>query len=202
MVDFFKIRADKQEHIISAALNVFSRQGYKKASVADIAEAAGIAKGMVTYYFGSKKNLYLYLVDASAKTVMEAYEKHYVQGVTDFFDRIRMMTEIKIEALRARPGVAAFLSSVFYEKDKEVEEELCKFKNDGLAIRSGMISEGVDLSKFKEGIDPEMINRFLYWTGLGMFEDLGLLENVEKIDEYMGVLYKCMELMRGAFYKE
>ena len=88
MENFFKLRADKQEHIINAALSVFGRNGYKKGSIADIAEEAGIAKGMVSYYFGSKKNLYLYLAELCGTTLLDEMEKRFDKTVTDFFDKM------------------------------------------------------------------------------------------------------------------
>lgn len=71
--------------------------------MADIAEEAGISKGMVTYYFGSKKNLYLYLAELCGKIFVDAIENYFDRGVTDFFDKIRMGTEIKMAALCPLP---------------------------------------------------------------------------------------------------
>jgi len=48
---------DRRQEILDAAVKVFSDKGVSKATVADIAEAAGVAKGTVYLYFGSKEQL-------------------------------------------------------------------------------------------------------------------------------------------------
>lgn len=58
---FLALPKEKQKAILDGAMQVFGSAPYKKASVGDIAKAAGISKGMVFYYFGSKKELYLFL---------------------------------------------------------------------------------------------------------------------------------------------
>jgi AcrR family transcriptional regulator len=86
MEQFFKIRAEKQNHIVDSAFSVFGRQGYRKASLSDIARKAGITKSMITYYFGSKKTLYLYLVGVSKSLLIEAIKDNISSKATDFFE--------------------------------------------------------------------------------------------------------------------
>ncbi|MCC6465273.1 MAG: TetR/AcrR family transcriptional regulator [Planctomycetes bacterium] len=50
-------REARQKQLLQAALRVFARNGFDGASVADIAEAAGVAKGSVYLYFDSKESL-------------------------------------------------------------------------------------------------------------------------------------------------
>jgi TetR/AcrR family fatty acid metabolism transcriptional regulator len=50
-------REARYRQLLQAALEVFARHGIDAASVADIAEAAGVAKGSVYLYFDSKEAL-------------------------------------------------------------------------------------------------------------------------------------------------
>jgi TetR/AcrR family transcriptional regulator len=52
------IRQANRERILGAANRVFARAGYGGATTAAIAEAAGLPKANVHYYFGSKQQLY------------------------------------------------------------------------------------------------------------------------------------------------
>lgn len=47
--------ADKRRAILDAAIRVFAREGYYATRVADIAEEAGVAYGLVYHYFRSKE---------------------------------------------------------------------------------------------------------------------------------------------------
>src|SRR5262252_5149287 len=45
--------------ILEAARKVFANRGFHEATVEDIAEAAGVAKGTVYLYYASKRDVYL-----------------------------------------------------------------------------------------------------------------------------------------------
>ncbi len=49
----------KREHILECALRCFAAKGYHASSIQEIAEEAGIAKGLVYFYFKSKEDLLL-----------------------------------------------------------------------------------------------------------------------------------------------
>src|ERR1700731_4787769 len=52
-----KRSAQTRERIIAAATEVFARSGFHGAKVADIAERAGIAYGLVYHYFHNKEDI-------------------------------------------------------------------------------------------------------------------------------------------------
>jgi len=54
-----KVPSDNREKILQAAFDVLSHQGYENTSIKDIAESAGVAQGLVHYYFKSKQQLVL-----------------------------------------------------------------------------------------------------------------------------------------------
>src|SRR5437667_8428699 len=45
--------------ILEAARKIFAKKGYEAATVDDVAEAAGVAKGTLYLYFRSKREIYL-----------------------------------------------------------------------------------------------------------------------------------------------
>ena len=50
---------DSRAKILEAAFAVLGRDGYENVSIKDIAEEAGVAQGLVHYYFKSKQQLVL-----------------------------------------------------------------------------------------------------------------------------------------------
>ena len=202
MDSFLNLRAEKQEHIINAALNVFGRNGYKKASVADIAGEAGIAKGMINYYFGSKKNLYLYLIQFCTKVLGEGMKEKFDENVTDFFDNLKMMIGIKTEMMKDHLALFSFLTSVNYETHDEVKTEIKEFFGTGMLNRDRMLFEGIDISKFKDDVDPKLIDKFLVWAAEGFTSYLQRELNIEVIETFTDELFVCFDLMKKYFYKE
>jgi AcrR family transcriptional regulator len=59
-----KVVEDRREQILDAALRVFSRKGFTKATNKDIAHEAGITPGLIYYYFESKEALFNALIEA------------------------------------------------------------------------------------------------------------------------------------------
>lgn len=56
-------RENRRAEILRGALDVFGHKGYHQASVADIIEAAGIARGTFYLYFDSKSAVFLELLE-------------------------------------------------------------------------------------------------------------------------------------------
>ncbi len=57
-----RVRLDYDERrqlILDAARRLFCQRPYSEVSMADLAEAAGVARGLLHHYFGSKRDLYL-----------------------------------------------------------------------------------------------------------------------------------------------
>lgn len=58
-------QGEARERIILAAFRLFGRQGYARTSVSDIADAAGVKKPLLYYYFPGKQALYQSLFQQS-----------------------------------------------------------------------------------------------------------------------------------------
>ena len=54
----------KREEILEAALTVVAEHGYRKASVREIADAAGLSPAGLLHYFGSKEELFVAILRA------------------------------------------------------------------------------------------------------------------------------------------
>ena len=201
MENFFKVRADKQAHIIDAGFAVFGKQGYRKASMADIAARAGTTKGMITYYFGSKKTLYLHLLEVIQSSLGKALKSRLTPDVTDFFERCRILMEINVTAIKQHPAAIAFATSVYYEKDPEVEEYIQKIIFDDNDRIYRMLLDGVDYTKFRPGFDPQLLCKFATWAAGGLNEELYDPARAEKVDCLVDEFYRGLDLIREAFYR-
>lgn len=60
---YSRLEADERRaQILAAARDAFARSGQAGASMADIAAAAGVTRGLLNHYFGTKRELYLAVV--------------------------------------------------------------------------------------------------------------------------------------------
>jgi len=65
-------RAARQEEILAAARRVFAVRGFRGTTIADIAEAAGVALGTIYLYFPSKQAVFAALNEAFNRLIVEA----------------------------------------------------------------------------------------------------------------------------------
>src|ERR1700719_3258528 len=79
--------AQTQRALLDAARDVFARQGFAEASIADIVERAGSSVGSLYHHFGGKSELFLALWQEHQHAQEEAASKAVAQakpaGVTD-----------------------------------------------------------------------------------------------------------------------
>lgn len=52
----------RREQILAVAIRLFGEKPYAEVSTTDVARLAGVARGLVNHYFGTKKDLYLEVV--------------------------------------------------------------------------------------------------------------------------------------------
>jgi AcrR family transcriptional regulator len=57
----------RREELLDVGLRLFSVRAYDELLLDDIAAEAGVAKGLVHYYFGSKRGFYVAIVEAAAR---------------------------------------------------------------------------------------------------------------------------------------
>ncbi len=198
---FLSLQLERQNVIIDAAMSLFGAVGYKKASVADIAEASGISKPMVFYYFGSKKALYLYLIEFAGITLKAEIDNRFDKSVTDFFDKIRLASEIKMSALKKFPGILSFLTGMYYETDKEVAEDIKRYVSEGEAFSAAFVSENMDTEKFKDDVDPELVLKILTYYSEGYMSGTAMRQTTD-FDALISDFNRCLDLMKRHFYKD
>ena len=61
-----------EEKLINAAIELMSKNGYHRTTVADIVKAAGVAQGTFYLYYDSKKNLFLSLMERFYSLLQDA----------------------------------------------------------------------------------------------------------------------------------
>lgn len=203
MEKFLSLSAEKQKIIIDAAFLSFGANGYKKTSISDIASAAGISKAMVFHYFGTKRAMYFYLIDLSLHILMSEINEKFDPGVNDFFDRIKLSTHIEISVTKKHPSILSFINSVYFEHDDEVEADVktALANSEVTKLRSKIAFEGMDASKFKDGIDPKLVLKILTY-----FVEGYLSKFPGKPAADLDALYKefdeCIHLFKTNFYKD
>lgn len=88
--------ADARARILAAAEAELGARGFATASTNAVAEAAGVAKGLVFHYFGSKTELFLAVLDRVTERVVDGYLNHPEPWPADLFERLYAISMHKI----------------------------------------------------------------------------------------------------------
>lgn len=77
-----RLAADERRgEILAAARRLFSERGFEAVSAAEVAAEAGVARGLINHYFGTKRELYVEVVREMVR-VPPPPVPDYVQGAT------------------------------------------------------------------------------------------------------------------------
>lgn len=153
-----QIPIDKREKILDAALAEFSQQGYGKASTNQITQKAGISKGLLFHYFGSKKKLFLATFEFCAQQFLNYFSVWMPQQddlSTDFFERLLTVSEVKYRYYQQHSSIYHFLvvavRDMFKYFPDEMNQQFSLLRTLGMTI----FMEGIDFSRFRDDIDRD-----------------------------------------------
>lgn len=214
---FENLEETKKLNIINAGFKIFADYGYAKSSVEDITRAADISKGSLFYYFGSKKNFFIYLYEYCGSQ-MEKYIDVPGQDATtpgymshtDFFDRLQAIQLLKIKVGAEHPHMNNFLKKAIFDTAPEIKDEITKINNRYTKERAMAFFQGLDYYKFKEGIEPMMVIQLLTWCSEGCVNQVLMEEKLKQpsgssspdFNRVVELYNTYVTMFRNNFYKE
>lgn len=86
---------ERKQQLLEAAATLFSTKGYSSTRIADICAAAGVAKGLMYWYFPTKESLFAELV-RSMRTKLRRAQAAAMDPSVDPLVRIRQGTEASV----------------------------------------------------------------------------------------------------------
>jgi TetR/AcrR family transcriptional regulator len=96
-----RIQQRNRHKILDAALDVFSAHGYRGATLDQIAEAAGMSKPNILYYFSGKEEIHVTLLSQLMETWLDPLVDMDAQG--DPVTEILAYVQRKLDMARALP---------------------------------------------------------------------------------------------------
>lgn len=96
-----RIQLRNRKRILDAALDVFSQHGYRGSTLDQIAEAAGLSKPNILYYFAGKEEIHVTLLNQLMETWLDPLEQMNPNG--DPLDEILSYVARKLEMSRQFP---------------------------------------------------------------------------------------------------
>lgn len=157
---FFDLKTEKQDRMINASLKIFALNGYQYASTDDIVKEAGISKGLLFHYFGSKLGLYTFLADYCVRYMKMEIANAASEKETDYFVILKDIEQAKLSALKKFPYLQQYLSTM----EKETDEAASKAVSEQRSNLGNMyqdVMKKADYSQFRAEADAKRVTKMV-----------------------------------------
>lgn len=190
--------------IMRAAYREFEAHGYEHASTNRIVKEAGVSKGTLFNYFGSKENLYNTCIEYAVKrTVTETDNLLY--KTTGFIERMYEIMQFKQNFSMKHPELTQFLTQAYLERSlpQKYQKEMDDFGERSM----GDLFKDVDLSKLRDDLPEDKMMDLIRWTLDGYSEQIknmwhmGLIE-LDNLEPHYDLFEEHLEVMKKLYYKE
>lgn len=136
-----------EQAIVDVAERLFLEKGFSMTSTTEIAKQVGCNQALVNYYFRTKDNLFEAIFEKKVKLFIAIFSKDKDKN-RPFKSKVKLIIETHFEVLKANPKIPFLFfneittnpkrieilkekgmklpSSLFFEMDKELKEEIAK----------------------------------------------------------------------------
>ena len=169
------VETERRQQILDAALTCFSRTGYHQTSMDDLAAELPFSKGLLYYYFPTKRDLFVSLLDNWAKQSLQAWEA-MLSPTEDVVTQICKSIQYGVQLVALSSDLARIEFEFYSEvgRDADVSEAFrALFAQFRARIRS-ILDSGVRSGDLRP-LDTEALAAVLF----GAYEGLALQAMVE-----------------------
>jgi AcrR family transcriptional regulator len=166
-----------RQKILKAARKLFSEKGFHSASMADIAQEAGVNKALLFYYFSSKKNLYSEILKDLFANFSQEIENR-LAGVGDVEERLCRIIRYYSNHMVVNRDIANIIMREFLGLGPGLPfsvEEIIKRARQPLIL---VLEEGIRQGRFVQ-LDPAFISDsvvgilHMFYSKIGFWREPG-----------------------------
>ncbi len=169
------VERERRSEILHAALACFASKGYDATTMDDIAAELPFSKGLLYYYFKSKRELFLALLQDWAATSVRTWEA-LLSSEDDPTTRLRKSAAFITQLLASSTGLARVEMEFWGQLGRE-QDVAAVFRDVFAQFRhqvTHLIQEGITAGQFRP-VEAEALSAAL----VGMYDGLVLQATVE-----------------------
>ena len=197
---FYALPKDKHQRIINAGYKVFASNTYKKSPVNEIALEAGISKSLLFFYFKNKKELYLFLLKQAEELTSKMLMEEDVYKGDDIFDIMYKGLMSKAKLMKRYPNMSRFSIKAYYEKDPDLAKDIQKIIAPYKKVDTYTALPPMDPTKFKDGIDLNMMYQDLFLASEGYLWRMEQSDNID-VDKIVEDYKKIIDFWKSIYLK-
>jgi AcrR family transcriptional regulator len=140
--------------IIKVASKIFTRFGYKKTTMEEIAQASRKGKSSIYYYFPSKEDIFRAVVEKEAEELKKDLQKA-VSILEDPIDQLKTYILFRMHKLKTLTNFYAALKSDSLAHLQFIEQIRKDYDRREIEVVTGILKEGMEKEEFVID-DPEL----------------------------------------------
>jgi TetR/AcrR family transcriptional regulator, fatty acid metabolism regulator protein len=156
---------EKRKLILDAAIRVFADHGYHGSRVADIAEDAGVAHGLLYHYFSSKEEV-LHTIFAENWGQLIGRFRAVEDSDETAGEKLEGIAKILLRTWRNDPALVTVMVRDV-ARSEQLQGQVVEVR-EAFAIVERIIEEGQASGEFRRDVDP----RFASWIVYGGLEEV------------------------------
>jgi len=161
-------KANNKEIIFREAARLFSEKGYEQTSMRAIAEAAGVSKPAIYYYFSNKEALFESMLELAVSHISDTTEAVRSSDLSPV-EKLSLIAVHRFELYNKHPEISKLLMDISIWNIKKNLMLRFMEKHQGVhTVMSDIIREGQEHGFFRPNLDPQLVGH-MFLGGLHMY---------------------------------
>jgi len=152
---FYRLRDEKQEAILRAAIHEFVKNGFTRTKTSDVALGAGISKGSVFQYFENKQELFVYCAKWALEVFMKKLDEQLNIGDMDIYEYFQD-NKARSNLMREEGELSAFMQVALNESGL-LDESMKSMYDVGNIYSKKLIENGKRKGTVRSDISDELL---------------------------------------------
>ncbi|HZJ29033.1 MAG TPA: TetR/AcrR family transcriptional regulator [Solirubrobacterales bacterium] len=152
---------DRRRQILDAAVRVFARQGFHSTRVADIADQAGVAYGLVYHYFSSKEEVLNELFTERWSLLLAAIAEAD-RGTDSPREKLAAVASFIVESYRHDPELMKVIIVEVTRAANSFGQTHLREIREAYESIAGIVAEGQASGELRDDVDPVFASMAFY----------------------------------------
>jgi len=159
--------AKRREQLLDSAAELFARQGYARATTAQLAKAAGVTEPIIYRHFQSKRGLFIALIERTGDETLAVWKRHLADA-EDPAERLRrLLGDNPMVQPKGSVSYRVILQAITEVADPEIHDALGNHIRKLHAFIAAEIKRAQDNHKVTHRHSADLIAWHLIHAGLG-----------------------------------
>lgn len=149
------------ERLVEVALRLFAEKGFESTSVQDVVSAAGVTKGAMYHYFGSKDDLLAEIYARVLRLQMERLTS-FVERDDPVADRVfAAAADVVVTTIEHLDSMTVFFRSL-HQLSRAQAEEVRRERRRYHDTFRGMVLEGQQAGLFRDDVEADLVVDYFF----------------------------------------